>query len=587
MKKNKLFCVLLSAFVVLQGCKTSKEEENITMKNQVNEVSLYGGHIQDDSGENAHKVYKVKTFVKDKYYMDSSANEAFNIYDAKGKLLKENGYGQEIDIEKNKTYFIEVKTKNPYESIDITFNPIHNKVVTPYEINSSINASKYSTKSLKEDPLQAAKVNMVQRKGGTYLYSNIPERMPKEVLNTVIMRNPNLTGECFMTFEHQNQTGVEGIYMGYRIKNVEDHDIYVTVMNVGYQTTDSWLGDRSWKDYYGVRFDVDESKFRTDTFMYDNKEYTAQEWQKAYLNFDYDYVPNPIEPITYKLPAGKHMYVIGGTTKDAYNQINVNNTANIGINLGHCVNGNVRFNITNGKAVGDLCVYKDLGLINNSQVRVQNLRKYDNDDFGGRCGSSPIHGVIDNNVVWEFNDESYVGELPVTYQNYYADKLKDSYEPFEQVTGCTYHTIEGTRWYTHLSAQLNHKHCGTDMVDMHTFLGDQPVTLSNYIANPTGQIWDFGNWMIEYQENCLFVNHGNENKKIRYYLRNSSSIFYMIKDKDNNIIKSGATVDLCSKGQEVFEMIIPPHTKKEITVQFVLPANTAGNVEHYVKLQMA
>ena len=56
MKKNKLFCVLLSAFVVLQGCKTSKEEENITMKNQVNEVSLYGGHIQDDSGENAHKV---------------------------------------------------------------------------------------------------------------------------------------------------------------------------------------------------------------------------------------------------------------------------------------------------------------------------------------------------------------------------------------------------------------------------------------------------------------------------------------------------------------------------------------------------
>ena len=29
------------------------------------------------------------------------------------------------------------------------------------------------------------------------------------------------------------------------------------------------------------------------------------------------------------------------------------------------------------------------------------------------------------------------------------------------------------------------------------------------------------------------------------------------------------------------------NTKKEITVQFVLPANTAGNVEHYVKLQMA
>ena len=41
----------------------------------------------------------------------------------------------------------------------------------------------------------------------------------------------------------------------------------------------------------------------------------------AYQN----YSPKIFQPTTYRLPAGEYFYVIGGTTSDAYNNIDFNN----------------------------------------------------------------------------------------------------------------------------------------------------------------------------------------------------------------------------------------------------------------------
>ena len=606
MKNNKIFMILMS-MLCLQSCAQTSTDNSISdsnfhsenstnsssdlseeysLQNPVNEVALFAGDIEDDSGTKNYKAYKVKAHVTDTYKISSTEAKVLNVYDLDGNLLKENCFNTTIDLIKNEEYLIEVSCSKPNEEFVLKLQPENNKLVTPYEINATADLSKYTTESVDENPLTPATIDLVQRKGGTYLYSNVPERMPDTVLNSILMENDVLTGECFLTFEHQNATWSNNLYMGYRITNLESYDIYVTVTNVGYQHIGSWLGDTSWKDYYGVSLNVDKSKFKSEKFSYAGQSYTAERWFNDYLHFDEEYTPNPIQPVTYKIPSRQHIYVIGGTTQDSYRNINVNNTANDKVPIGHCINGNVKFNITNGRVLGELCVYDDIKEINSGKAPIQNMRRYgEKDDYGGRIGYSPIHGVIDNNPVWEFNDKTPARYLPVTYKNYYADKLKTSYEPFEEVTDCYYHTVENNhRWLTNLSAQLHHEYCGTDMVDIHTICEGKEIVLSNYIANPAGNIWDFGNWMIEYQENCTFVNKGDKDRKIQFYLNNNSSVFYIFKNLDNEILKTGATANICTGVVPIYEYTIKAHSMETISMQYVLPANTVGSVEHYVKL---
>ena len=63
---------------------------------------------------------------------------------------------------------------------------------------------------------------------------------------------------------------------------------------------------------------------------------------------------------TYIIPPGKYFYVIGGITDDAYNNINVFNTANINI-VKTVINGVVLFEVT-GSAEGAYFIYNDINL---------------------------------------------------------------------------------------------------------------------------------------------------------------------------------------------------------------------------------
>ena len=586
---NKKIIPLLIAILSLTGCDNIAQSDSFKLEKDekiMNEIAIYAGHINDDSFDGVtNRIYKIKAHVTDTYNISCAEAEKLIAYDNEKNIINENCLNSTLNLKKNEEYYLKIVLPED-KHFQINLVPKNNKVVTPYEINCTTDFSLYNTDSVDVDPLKRAKIEYVKRPGGTYLYSNTPEAMPDEVVNTIIMQNKDLTGECFLTFEHQNRTYFSpNLYLGYRLRNTEDHDIYVTVSNVGYQVNGSWVGEKSWMDYYGVKFDFGEDKFKKDKFYYDGNLYSALEWSRAYLNFDTSYIPNPIEPITYKIPADEYFYVIGGTSEDAYKHININNTANQFLTKGNCANGNVRFSITNGKAIGELCVYDNLDDINSQNVKVQNLRRYgENDDYGGRIGYSPINGVIDNNPVWEFNDLTSAQLLPISYENYYADTLKQTYEPFEPIENCYYHQQMDDKWRTNLSAQLSHNFCGSDMVEHHTICDGKEVVLSNYIANPAGKIWDFGNWMIEYQDNCTFVNKGDKDRTVKFYINNGSSIFYIIKELDNTIIKAGTLSTICSDKIAVAEVVIPAHSIKTISAQFVLPANTMGGVEHYIQL---
>ena len=90
--------------------------------------------------------------------------------------------------------------------------------------------------------------------------------------------------------------------------------------------------------------------------------------------------------------------------------------------------------------------------------------------------------------------------------------------------------------------------------------------------------------MIEYHENLVLVNQGDKERTIKLTLINAGSILYIIKDENETLLKAGATFIHCSGIKPIYEIKIPPHSKKIVSMQFVLPANNNGSVEHYVEL---
>lgn len=545
------------------------------MENLINETPLYLSNIYGQTNKN--KIITFKFFVEwaTTYTLESKEASKITIFDEKENILI-TGSKIDISLKENTIYFLEIQTLKESMDFELLVTPLKKNIATPYRLNILNDGHDIPLDSNNNiDPLKPAEIKMNKRLGGTYLYSNIPEAMPIEAVDSVLMQNKEITGDCFLTFEHQNRTGLPFVYLGYKIINENQNDLYVTVRNVGYQVDGSWLGEKSWMDYYGVKYEMDISSFNEEKLK----------WFHDYLNFDINYQASPIVPTTYRIPKGQYIYVIGGTTKDAFNNINVNKTANLKIGPHCCANGNVFFSIINGSAKGELVAYVDASKTNSPDVLIQNFRKYgDNDDMGGRIGISHHHGVIDTNPIWIFNDATPSQNLPVKYQPYYADSLKDSYVPFEEITNSYKHEYTGPSWKTHLSSQLHHDYVGEDIVENFTYYQGKEIKLSPNMANPAGNIWDFGNWMIEYQENCVLINQGYKTRTLKFYLINPGSLYVIIKDEKENILRKVATLTTCTGKKAVYECEIAPHSKKIISMQFVLAANNGGAVEHIVEL---
>ena len=547
------------------------------MNNLVNKKAFYVSNILDNTNENKVATYKLVTDFADDYHFSCKESSSITLYDENEKIINSCNNEMTLSLKKKSVYYVKVETAHKNENFFLRCYPIHKQIAVPYKQNITNNGKGISFE-YSEEEYKPAKIEYSKRSGGTYIYSNVPESMPLEVLDTIIMQNKDLSGDCFLTYEHQNKTGKEYVYMGYRIVNNNDHDIYVTVKNVGYQVDGSWLGEKSWMDYYGVRFDSSRAR------NFDEK---AFEWFDAYLHFDMDYKPSPISPTTYKIPPKQYIYVIGGTTHDAYRNVNVNDSANKGIKPNCCANANVFFTISNGQATGELCVYLDTDKLNSKDVIIQNMRRYgEHDDFGGRLGVSAHHGVIDSNPIFIFNDTTPSGFLKVTYNPIYSDTIdiNKDYKPLEEITDSYPHEFVGDYWATNLSSQYHHDYVGTDMVENDVLFEDKMITLSVNKATPAGKIWDFGNWMIEYQDNLVFVNQGNKDRKVRLYLSNGGSLFYIIKDKKGKILKSGATLETCEGLKHIYEVEVKAHSKVLITNVHVLPANNNGSMVHRAEL---
>lgn len=529
--------------------------------------------VTDEDGVRSYIVYAPYT---DKYTLKGSDTALITITQ-KGNKIKSGKTELSTMLAANEVYTLTVKTKEKNGDFKITTTAENHQVTLPYEVATPVDTSSFELYNDGESPLVAAEVDYVKREGGTYIYSNNPEQFGSQHVGKAFMRNDGLTGEVYVTFEHANYSG-NNVYLGYQLKNNTDHDVYITITNVGYQWIGTWFGQQAWYKFYNTSFKL------PDDYLTANGAISSK-----YSGLDYAYInitPRVYQPTTYRLPAGEYFWVIGGTSADAYRNINVDGSANRPVNPIRCANGNVKFTVTGGNVSGTMYCYTNASQV---QAEPQALGYVAGAYSQQYSGIAFHHGVIDNYMSWTFNDNTKSRFLPVTYTTNYSNNVPSYVKPYSSYNS-TPHTVNGTTWMTHLNPQNNHQAVGMDMVEYiwHDTKGNL-IVFDNDHADGAGAPANTANWMIEYQDHFTFVNQGNTERKITLHLRDHGTLAILVRDsKTGEVLSADYTAGLGENGgvfsNYQYEITVPPHSVKQITLDYLLVACSYGSVNHAVKL---
>ena len=548
--------------------------------------------------------YKLKMEVPadDTYLIKLNENVClYQLFDEKGLeiLSLETNETKKIHLLKSSIIYVVITAKQENVSIKVSIKLTENESVLPYDPINVEDKAKYESlmdsKENGKNVLKSAKINYVKRPGGLYINCNNPEKLTEIDLEKALSRVDISNKEVFFTFEHNNYAD-GAFYYGYQVLNTGKEDIYVTVKNLGLQLDGpgSWLGEKEWIDFYNTKFRL----------LNKNKWNESQiENFKLYFGFCDTYESLNYQPVTYRVPAGKHIYVMGGTTIDAYNNTNVFDTADKKVS-GGCSNGAVLFKVTGGTAEGIFYAYKDYKKVQADNKTHQGyvISKVDGTDgYGSQyVGYDNCHGVVDNSAIWEFNDFTLNQMLPVTFDNYYQDELVTQSVPYSKLNS-TKHTQNATMWTTHINPQHTHNAVGSDMTAYYTVDKDGNKICIDYDHyDGLGHLANIGNWMIDYIDNFTFVNYGKKDRKIVIRMNNVGSLAVMVRDENGKIIKNTPQYTVVvnkstNEGKEyeaindrfVYEVVIPAKKVVQLFVEYNLLANSYGNVTHEVELKDA
>ncbi len=526
--------------------------------------------VTDASGQRSYDIYAPYT---DTYSLSCTTASSISIYSG-DNLIKSGTTSLNVALEENVGYTLKITSRYTNSSFNLTVSADNHKVTLPYDLAEPISTGSFNLYNNSAYMVASKTVDYQKREGGTYIYCNNPEIIQSDAVGDALMRNENLTGEVFMTYEHSSYTSTS-FYLGYQVKNTGDSDVFITVTNVGYQTSGSWYGQYAWYDFYNTSFTL------PDPSTYNNADYLF-----------YDYTPRVFQPITYRLPAGKYMYVVGGTTSDAYRNINVDGTANKKISRGNCVNAAVKFIVTGGSVTGTMYCYSRTSQVaaNPAQTGYRVDNNYKGHSYGLQYQGSADHaGVIDCYLDWTFNDEIGSGMLPVSYTSYHASKdnvasMKTPYGAYNN-TNNTYSRVY--QWQTHINPQDVNTAVGSDMVSFKCVdsNGVQRVVDVEH-ADGTGNFGNFGNWMIEYQEHITLVNQGNKDRKLNFHFDDNGAMLMMARDTETGeIIQADFPVGGQTTGVNyVYTVTVPAHSVKQFTLAYLLMPMSAGTVNHFVSI---
>lgn len=580
-----LMMAMIMVLMALSGCGKPAEDAapkpavTVAIPKAENAEAFSLSSIDDVSNDKSERVYKVVAAYTDTYTIRSSDTTSIKLYDSKAKL-GEHASELSVALKEGQTYTLAVKTKSAGQRFSLQTEAASHLITLPYDVAGAVDPTTLSTATTSGDPLVPAEVNYIPREGGTYIYSNNPEQFSRNHVGQAFMRNDGLTGEVYVTFEHANYAS-QDVYLGYQLKNNTDHDVYVTITNAGYQWTGTWFGQRAWYDFYNTKFEFP-------TGYYDKNGNVS----KKYMSFpDYayeDYEPRVFQPITYRLPAGEYFWALGGTSADSYNNINVDNSADHLINKIRCANGNVKFTVTGGEVTGTMYCYNDISQIADEPEALGYVAEGYAQQYSGIANH---HGVIDNYMTWTFNDETSDCTLPVSYTNYYDDKLPSKAKPFQAYNSTPHVEDYATSWMTHLNPQNNHKAVGMDLVEFiwHDDEGKE-IIIDNDHADGAGLPANTANWMIEYQDHFTLVNQGDTDRTVTLRLRDRGTLALLVRDSQTGeVLKTRYTMGLCEKGNTTYsyKLTIPAHSVKQVTLDYLLVACSYGSVTHSAVLGTA
>ena len=608
----------MSLLVSLVGCDNSNnsnpisETESVFVEEElsgeiveldvINQEDIFRfSSITDVFNASGSNTYKMTVPYDDRYQIYCDKASKVEIFNYQKILLDETTSSMTINLRKGQTVFVRV-TSDSSDDFDLKVIPILNMAELPYEVNSSIDMKSLLTSGdNSKNPLQACDLSYTKRDDGKGLYVNCnnPEKLTTAELNTSLVKQDVTDKEVFFTFEHNNIDGVS-FYYGYRVTNTDDHDIYVTVKNVGFQVSGagSWLGEKEWIDFYNTKFYSDTSSFNLSQRLNYN----------AYVGFCNTYVPECITPTTYRIPSGKYIYVIGGTTKDAYNNINVFNTANIRA-LNGCGNGAVIFSVTGGSAQGSFLVYddNDASTVNETDyVKGDNVYGYRATRNGVNVGSQysgydTCHGVVDADLTWTFNDATPSGALPVSYENPYlvSSNKREGQPLYSQITEFVDTKVynNATEWYTHINPNNVAKAVGTDMTQyINVDYESKEEVILNYLNyDGRGKTMNIGNWMMDYIDTFTLINQGNNEREFTYSMTHSGVILAFVRDENGlpseyYIPKYATMISKSDYGAAIddrftYTIKVPAHSVIRFSVNYNLLANSNGCIGHFASLR--
>ena len=521
------------------------------------------------------KYYKLIADHQDEYAFISYNYLKLTILDDEFNVLTEDYDEVVVNLKTNQeVYLIIEKMDESSNEINIEAYYLNDPVKLPYQTNfvdEEIDASYSDEKGI----TKPAEISYKGREGGTYIYSNNPEQFVDKDLNKCLMKNENLSGEVYMTYEHANYSSNGNVFLGYKLVNEEDHDVYVTVENVGYQAGGTWFGQLAWYDFYNTKFTLPGDYFVNG--MISGK----------YSGYDYayqDYNPRVYTPTTYKIPAHESFFVIGGTSSSSYNNIDVGGTANKTLGQIRCCNGNVKFDVTQGEVTGMMFIYTNENLINDEMDEVGYVTIRDGRNYASQySGLANHHGVIDSHIKWEFNDNTSSRLLPVTYTNKIATSTsnKQPYEAYDLVE----RSHSGTNWMTHLNPQNDNRAVGMDLVEFICRTTDKKeVIIDNYHADGCGEPANTANWMIEYQDHFTLVNKGNNVRKVVLRIKDHGTLATLLREKDGTVIETYYSVGLADSNYNEYIVEVQPNSVRQVVLDYCLVACSYGSVLHEVKL---
>ncbi len=510
------------------------------------------------------------------------------------KTVNGNGYNLELDFEQ-KTYN---ENLQPYQNIFYTGKKC-------FEIE---NGSPF-----------VAEIEYTKREGGTYIYSNNPEMLAPEDIGKAILRTKNIQGLCNFTYEHSNHTGIP-VYFGYQLKNEGESDVTVTVTNLGFQPDGEWLGQRSWSDYFNFRFELP-----FDYFLENG------EVNPIYVGCDYiDYTPTPREPISFTIPAGEYIYVLGGTSADAYGNANVFGSADTIIYPGKCSNAVVKFFVEGGSVTGTFYVYSDASQVRGEPEEQGFITERFNSatnkltDYSKQYkGVDPTAGVIESNITFIVDDDTESGRLPVRYKNNRDPDYASKNTPYAKYD-LKERVIENDNWVTALNQNNVPNAIGTDMMIFQCIDTEgNELVIDTERADSSGEPANLGNWMVQYTDNFTLINAGEKERTFTFFKRgNNGVLFVMTRDDEGNILDAKALTgpysfdnenaifagvdktlltekngrlwfkvadgrpycDVIDERSEVIKITVPAMSVKRISIDYVILGNSCGGTTHWVTL---